>query len=264
MTIRIFERPQSGTGNTNPPTHVTVWGISGIESDFIAKAYATSVVSPSVDTPQGLLWLQNIQIDHDGFQLWTATANYGQENRNLGAVKFSYDTTGGSVHITNSKATIAKFAKAGDAAPDNKQLIGVNGDQVEGVDIILPALKLNYSFRHPAGFVSESQARYLASITGMVNSVLWHGFQPGEALLLGASGSGGTDSEAEASYSIAASANATGLTIGEIASIAKKGHEYAWIQYKDVVDGGKPIKQPKYVYVERVYDEVDFFAALGF
>jgi DNA-directed RNA polymerase specialized sigma24 family protein len=35
------------------------------------------------------------------------------------------------------------------------------------------------------------KARYLASITGMTKSVMWHGFQQGEVLLLGATGMGG-------------------------------------------------------------------------
>ena len=77
-------------------------------------------------------------------------------------------------------------------------------------------------------------------------------------------GSEGTDTEAEVMCSVAASANVTGLTIGDIGSIAKNGHQVLWIAYKDADDSGKPAVQPQSVYVERVYDEIDVLAALGF
>jgi hypothetical protein len=69
---------------------------------------------------------------------------------------------------------------------------------------------------------------------------------------------------------VAYSKNASGLTIGDIAGITKKGHELAWIAYKDyedtTSDPGKtlPGKKPKAVYVERVYDTIAFGQALGF
>ena len=43
---------------------------------------------------------------------------------------------------------------------------------------------------------------------------------------------------------MAYSENVTGLSIGDIANIVKKGHQYAWIAYKDAEDSGKPSVQP--------------------
>lgn len=260
-TIRFEERPGSGHSSASPPTLTKEYFLSGVEDDYIALAYSLSATDTSVATPAGILWRQDVQMHHEGFALWGVTVPYAKEKKETGSFKFSFDTTGGTIHITNSKATVGKFPNT---APDNKQLIGVHGDQVDGVDIVVPALKMNYSFKHPAGMMTEAKARYLASVTGMTNSVMWHGFQQGEVLLLGATGSDGTEAEAEVNYGIAASANVSGLTIGDIANIAKRGHEVAWLAYKDAVDGGLPIKQPKHCYIERVYDEIDFFAALGF
>jgi hypothetical protein len=63
-------------------------------------------------------------------------------------------------------------------------------------------------------------------------------------------------------------ANVTGLTIGGIAGVAKKGWEVAWIRYQDtitVADGkDNPTRVPKYVYVDRVYDTIPMATALGF
>ena len=259
--IRFEERPQSGHSTVSPPTLTKEYFLSGVEDEYIANAYALSAIDTSAVTPQGILWRQDVQLHHEGFQLWLVSVPYGKEKKETGSFKFSFDTTGGTVHVTSSKATVGKFPNN---AANHKQLIGVHKDQVDGIDIVIPALKMQYAFKHPAGMMTEAKARYLASVTGMTNSVMWHGFQQGEVLLLGATGSEGTESEAEVTYSVAASANVTGLTIGDIGSIAKKGHQVLWIAYKDADDGGKPAVQPQAVYVERVYDEIDFFAALGF
>lgn len=259
--VRFQERPNSGDSGASPPTLTKEYFLSGVEDDYIALAYSLSATDTSVATPAGILWRQDVQMHHEGFELWGVTVPYAKEKRETGSFKFSFDTTGGTVHITSSKETVGKFPSN---ATNHKQLIGVHKDQVDGADIVIPALKMNYSFKHPAGMMTEAKARYLASVTGMTNSVMWHGFQQGEVLLLGATGSDGTDIEAEVNYSVAASANSSGQTIGDIANIVKKGHHLAWIAYKDADDSGKPAVQPLAVYVERVYDETDFFAALGF
>lgn len=261
MTIRFRERPRSGSSTAEPPTVTKEYFLGGIDDQYIAQAYATSATDTSIATPQGMLWRQDVQVNHEGHKLWYVTVPYGKEKKSTGSFKFSFDTTGGTIHISSSKQSIARYPAT---AANHKQLIGVHKDQVTGADIVSPALKMNYSFKHPAGMMTEAKARYLASVTGMTNSVMWHGFQPGEVLLLGATGSDGTDSEAEVNYSVAAAANESGLTIGDIAGIMKKGHELIWISYKDAEDSGKPSTQPLGVYIERVYGEVDFFGALGF
>lgn len=262
MTIRFQERPRSGSSTVSPPTLTKEYFLSGVESDHIANAYALSATATEAITPQGSLWRQGVDLDHEGFNLWAVRVTYGKEKKETGSFKFSFDTSGGTLHLTASKATVGKFPNT---APDHKQAIGVDGSgHVQGTTVVIPALKMNYSFKHPAGIITEAKARYLASKTGMTNSVMWHGFKPGEILLLGATGGDGTDSEAEVNYAVAASANITGATIGAISGIAKKGWEVSWIKFKRAVDAGKPATQPEFIYIERVYDEVDFFAALGF
>jgi hypothetical protein len=147
-------------------------------------------------------------------------------------------------------------------------LIAVNKDDVQGAEIIIPALKISVHYSHPAAVITIARIKYLADITGMVNSDDFFGFAAGEVLFLGASGSEGTDAETEVTYQFAMSANADSLTIGDVTGIVKDGHELAWIKYKDAVDteGGKdlPVKQPEFVYIERVYETVDLALALGF
>ena len=56
----------------------------------------------------------------------------------------------------------------------------------------------------------------------------------------------------------------TGLTVGDITGIDKKGWEYMWVRYADAEDTTAKaiVKKPVAVYVEKVYDAGNF-ADLG-
>jgi hypothetical protein len=68
----------------------------------------------------------------------------------------------------------------------------------------------------------------------------------------------------EITFRFAASPNQTGLSVGSITGINKKGWEYLWVRYADAEDTGSGaiIKKPIAAYVERVYDDANF-GALG-
>jgi hypothetical protein len=178
-----------------------------------------------------------------------------------GQWSFSFDTTGGSFHIKASKETVNSY---GTDPPDFKQLIGVNGDDVDGADVVIPSLKINVNYKHPAGVVSIAFAKTLARLTGRVNSSEFLTFAAGEVLYLGSTGSDGSDVEAEVGYQFACEENLQGQVIGAITDIQKDGWDISWIRWKDAVDGGLPVKNPEFIYVERVYDRVDLASALGF
>ena len=71
----------------------------------------------------------------------------------------------------------------------------------------------------------------------------------------------GTD-DWEITYRFAASPNVTGLAVGPITGIAKKGWEYLWVRYADAEDEHVLVKRPIAAYVEQVY-ELGNFAGLG-
>ena len=64
----------------------------------------------------------------------------------------------------------------------------------------------------------------------------------------------------EMSFRFASSENKTGLTVGEITGIAKKGWEYMWVRYANAEDSTAKalIKKPIAVYIEKVYEDGDF------
>lgn len=258
--LELRERPDSRTTRGNPPAFELKYDAIGSADDQLVYTYARAATPAVYFAAGSLLYRQDVVVEPRGWQCWTCTVPYGLQERPTGSVDFAYDTQGGTVLIRQSKST-TRFPGN---APDHKGAIDVDGDQVRGTEITIPALRLTYDFRHPAGVVNETWARNLARMTGRTNSRPWRGFAAGEALFLGSTGRSGTQSETMTSYHFACSENIDGLTIGAVANIAKKGWEYLWISYQPAVDGGRPVQQPQFVYVEKLYGELDFAAALGF
>lgn len=199
--------------------------------------------------------------------LWEVTANYRtnesqQEPPQSGDSSYSFDTTGGTQHITQSKQTVSGYGAPGiPAIPDFDEAISVTEDGVEGVDVTIPVFSYTETHFVPAASVTSGYVNTLFNLTGRVNSGSFKGFAAGEMLFLGASGSKRSSEDFwEITYRFACSPNATGLNVGPITGIAKKGWEYLWALYEDVEDGDakRIVKRPVAAYVERVYDAGNF------
>lgn len=213
---------------------------------------------------------QSVSIEPLGPELWDGTVRYGQ---NQGSAEpgteavFSFDTGGGTQHITQSLDTVHRYPAPGvGAAPDFKGAIGVSADGVEGVDITVPVFNFTETHYKPDDEMTQSYRAVLFELTGKVNSDSFKGFQPGEVLFLGASGSKrvqlGEDADWEITYRFAGSPNVSGLSIGPINGISKKGWEYLWVRYADQEDTAAKaiVKRPIAAYVERVYEDGGFAA----
>lgn len=190
-----------------------------------------------------------------------------QDERRLldtGEYKMSFDTTGGTAKFTTSKETVATFVRP-DAAVgsyDFGQAINVSGNEVQGIDVVIPAMKFTVSYRQPKATITDAYIKILEDLTGTVNSGTFYGRAAGEVLFLGASGSQGTASDPQIDYHFLRSRNITGQTIGEIVNVAKKGHEVLWCVFADEAADEWIVKSPLAVKIERVYDLVSF-AGLG-
>jgi len=264
--MRIFLLPDGIKSTAQEPTETRRYKIADVGNKNTAQAYAIASTPAIVATVHGILYRQDVQVDQANFNQWIVTVPYGSRKNVTGDFTWDFDTTGGTIHITQAKQEVSRYPSA--SAPNQKGAIAVDGDEVKGTDIIVPAMKINVSFRHPLGVITLPQAKFLSNITGTVNNDPFLTFAPGEVLFLGARGSDGTDAEATVTYQFAMAANVTGQTIGSITGIAKKAWEVAWIRYKDAIvtaDGKElPTREAKFVYVDRVYEEIAMAAALGF
>ena len=166
----------------------------------------------------------------------------------------TFDTAGGTQHITQSKGTVSY----GTNPPDNDNAIGFDGEKVHGVDIVSPAF--DWSETHILTTVNAAYFGTLFSTTGKVNSDSFRQFSAGEVLFLGCSGSRLKSGEWEMTFRFSASANVTNRTIGTITGISKGGWDYLWVRYETTTDNDAIVQQPSWVYVETIYDETDFSA----
>lgn len=274
MSFRFNPRPNSDRTSLNPPSYETQYVAAGEQDQAIVRAYAASATPAIVAVGGDILFRDDIAVQSQGHDVHYVTVRYVTQDQQqgpaqVGSLKFSFQTTGGTFHITHSKETVSSYKVGGGSAADYQQAINAkfsegNGWDIEGADIIIPALKLSYTVTHPRGFLNENQARALAGITGCVNSATWRGFAAGEVIFLGADGSDGTNSDAEITYHVACESNLEGLVYGSITGVAKQGHDLLWVESKKTASGGKPVVNVLAVRVERVYRRVNLAAVLGF
>jgi len=227
------------------------------------QSYAIAMTPSILSTASGIIYRDDVRIKRTAFNQWDVEVPYTSRKNEAGEWTWDFDTTGGTIHITQAKAEVARYAATG-SAPNQLGAIAVDGDEVKGTDIIVPAMKINVQFKHAMATVTLAKAKFLSDITGMVNSDTFLTFAPGEVLFLGARGSDGSVAEATINYQFAMAKNVTGQTIGSIAGVAKKAWEVAWIRYEDTITSTLPTRVAKFVYVDRVYDEVAMAAAFGF
>jgi len=186
--------------------------------------------------------------------------------------EFSADTSGGTVHITQSRVTQLAKKAGGGVARDFKGAIGVTKDGVEGCDIF--AAKLDFSITLKAPWITWGYIHTAYDLTGTVNDDQFLIFGERSILYLGLvpsyqSGEGWT-----LTHKFSYSPNETTIVISDTltleaadrndgALVAKFGHEYLWVYYVESEDSGELVTRPHAAYIEEVYLSADL-SALGF
>lgn len=241
--------------------------VRGTDSDVTAR---TELLTASPNTHNNLK-RDDAEVEELAPGMWLGVVRYassGGTPPDVGESSFSFETRGGTQHITQSLATVGSYA-SGDipAAPNFRGAIGVTADGVEGVDITVPIYTFSETHYLSPTAVTTAYKNSLFVLTGRVNTSGFKGLDAGECLFLGAAGSRrGTSSDDlwEISFAFAGSPNVTGLSVGTIAGIAKKGWEYLWVRYQEAEDDAAKmlIRKPVAAYVERVHPEGNF-SALG-
>lgn len=262
-TFKFDQALDSPEVSTNPPSRRLHFKAVGWDNADQVLSVA-SATFPTQDMVDGqIVYRQPISVRYAGFQIHDIEVTYSENKDNQhGSYTWDFDTSGGTVHITNSIATSKKYPTA--LAPSNDGAIGVDGDNVNGCEIVIPVLNINVHFSHPKGVVTLPHAKKVANLTGKVNSTKFLTFDPGEVLFLGGSGSDGSDAPAQVTYRFAMSPNSITLAVGNMTNIEKKGHEYLWVRYEPKVEAGQPTQVPLNVYIEQVYLTEDFSGILGF
>ena len=259
----VMEKPDSrlisaGGGNN---TATLRYIIQGTDDEAVALD-ALKTTAPT--TFDGLLrrsW--KVEPVGDGSEWWEGSVEYGgaSTQKDVGCSSYAFEIGGGTQHITQAKAHVASYALPGKTAPDFGGAIGVTHDGVEGCDIDIPVYNFSETHYKAGTFVDGTYKATLFAIgCNPVNNASFRGFAAGEVRFLGASGSQRGDESWELTFRFAALPNVTGLVVGDITGIAKKGWEYMWVRYEDAEDSGSKtlVKKPTSVHVEQVYGTSNF------
>lgn len=269
MAITAAEKykGRSGTGKTRQ----IVYLVRGTDDEELAiAAPADLAVAPS-------LWNGLIRdddatsIDQLGDELWEVTVPYNEPGEpEIGEASFEFSFQAPSEHIQQSLETVGSY---GTSPPDFGGAIGVRYDNgrpvIQGVQLPTPTETFGYGFSIDPADIDQT---YILGIGDMcergVKSSDAFTYQgktyPAETLrLVSVRGSIRTSDRFHIRFGLSYQKNATGLAIGGISGIAKKGHNLLWFLYEDDEDSTRLIKKPTACYQERVFEKSSF-GVLGF
>lgn len=236
--------------------------ISNIRVDYIVTGAETAEEAITATAGEAPTILESLipsfrtteQLSND---IWVVSATYSGNPKPSAAEDqgtLSFETVGSTQRITQSLETVAS---AGAVATKLAGAIGYDGENVQGVDIVTPQLTFSVSIEMEDADKPSLSTLYQA--TGTVNNATWRGFAAGEVLFLGVRGTRKLYGDVwDLTFDFSAIPNETGIVIGDLAPVDKKGHEYLWVQYGAAVDANLLVQTPIAVYVEKVYKESNF------
>lgn len=226
------------------------------------------------------LMVEKYDIQQVDNKVWDVVATFVKTGADADSAKplgrtRNFDTSGGTTKVTQSiDGSETRYARySPQPAPNMDGALNADGETVQGVDIVIPALQWQEQYDIPSTYVTSGYIKGVAQLTGCVNSSAFRTFGAGEILFLGASGSQEWDTEKgdgpwRLTFKFSASPNAgTGQTygpldIGGISGIAKDGHDFLWVRYKKTKKENIIVNEPEHVYVNKVYRRAAF-SSLG-
>ncbi len=252
VIIERFDSREVNESKDNPTVDL-IYMIMNTESESVAKGLLGSTAPPMY----GVLFLDSYRVVHVGGGVWEGTARYVKWTSES---QYSFDTGGGTQHVTQSLVNVQQVAAPGFLAPNFYGAIGVTDDRVEGTDITVPVFNFTETHYLLTNLVTPAYKLALFNLTGKVNGGLFKGFAKGEVLFLGASGSKRGLDDWEITFRFAASPNVASLSLGSITGVSKEGWHYLWVRFIDDEDNTAKalIKRPIAAYVEQVYPYGDF------
>jgi len=263
MAITIDEKVESRPRSSGASAGVElIYTIQGSEDDDAIL----DLLETTAPTRYAGLYREACRVEPLGAGLWTGTAQYVQGGKTektppeVGDSSWSFDTGGGTQHITQSIETISMSTPTDpDATPDNDKTIGDMGDRVVGIDINWKSFNFSETHYKADTEITEAYVKELFRLTGRTNNSSWRGFDEGEVLFLGASGSKRGDEDWELGYRFAANPNKTDVDMGHgIIIPIVRGWEYVWVRYQREKNDATEHQKQTSAYVERVYYKGDF------
>ena len=207
--------------------------------------------------------------------LWLGVVRYGLQEFGGNAqeagddAEYEFDISASTSHITTSIATDGGYAAGGSSGgvvPTFGGLIGVTKDGVEGVDIYTPVSSFGFTRTFAAEDVTLEYVDTIESLVGTFNNADFDGRPAGEVLFIGCTGRQRANGDWVLTFRFARSKNKSNFVVNPSADVAdqitvssKRGWDYLWVFYEDVVDADvdRIVKRAVAAYVEQVYEAGD-------
>lgn len=226
MAITWAEQTRQEIGvKFNDPVSRREWLFSGSASRDAIIAAASAVI-PAIDTVGGVaLFYDHHDIREESTGVWRVKVEW---RKNPTFWELSIDTTGGTGKILQSFATPRGYDCNGqerifgqDPAAwiqtglisNFQRAIGVNGNNVEGVDVVIPKFDFSINYKLRLSTLSSQYLMTLYDLTGKINDSLyslnWKGqslrFPQGSLRFLGAPAKMSSDDNLDITYRFSAS-----------------------------------------------------------
>ncbi len=274
MAITVEEKPdsrESAQGDTKSATLTYI--VRGTADDAAAR---TALAAEAPLEHDGLVRqtcaVDPVHIDSGNAAVcaWTGSVEYGQTSdasRETGDSIFSFDIGGGTQHVVTAAPgkSISACAPDGETAPPAHG-IGDNGERCEGADIMVPVYHFSETHYLSDSVVTPAYKQTLFQCAAKTNLDAFRGFEVGEVLFLGASGSKRGKEDWEVTFRFAAKPNRENFTVagGTITVPSCKGWHYLWLRFesKEDDDSHRMYRRAIAAYVAPVYEEF-LFSSLG-
>ncbi len=260
-----FKKQTGGEITFAPPTvthrYVSTGALSPLPAgDYFSwlASFAMANVPASITHPGGAtLYRQDIQV-HESYyaNAYELTVPYAEQQKESGAYQISVNGTGGTTHVT-AGTRVTGYGPDGSEtdAPDqpnkvdNGGLIGVDGDEIHGIDVPVPQTKITVNFRHPAGKLDAEYVKAITELAGRPNKDTFLTYEPGEVRFLAPTFTE-TMAEATAQYDFAISRNRKDFKVGGITVTEKPGWDILSPYYGHDVDNEHGVR--KLLYLEQI------------
>ncbi len=301
---QVYYSEQLTTNEQNPRQKYLTGSI-----DYVATGYsnedavikATRDTAPRVYKGMNITSIQILERGNDN--TWKVQAHYnfhpiGTVEDDGTAVYFrepqvTFDYNSKTEIMLYSRETLDyathKYPEGIDAPVPNKDYFqnGINVDPMndgkpKGVEIYKPETTFQETLHFKESDLTNKYKRTLDEMVGTVNDAPWRGYERGEVLFLGVTGSNyqhGNPKTYALTFRFAVRRNEKNVDVGEFEVVEKNGWDYLWIfeteapvyglSTKGGEDGEDPdaesewgvtglIQRPEAIFLERVYEYTDF------
>lgn len=218
------------------------------------ESHIETAAAGGLPASYGGFWLNSIVLRPHSWDVFEAVGRYSPlpvpDTTGATPPEFSFEVATESVKALHNLATVSQGAVSGRNAPDHGGLVNVDRDgKVQGVDIPQAVYAFSEIHHFANAAITTAYKVNLANLVGRVNLGPFRGFAAGEVLCTGVSGSVRGIDLWTLRFSWSVSPNVSGLTVGPLTNITKRGWDYLEIHVEEQEDTGqKVVLQKPYAY----------------